>query len=193
MKTLKKITLLLLMLTSTLSFAKENKVLKIKTSAKLAVLEFQNVREGQELLVKDENGLIMYSETIQESGDLSKVFDLKKLKDGFYSIELDKDFEIVIQPFEIKNNTIQFDNNFERKIFKPLVNVDYNTLKVSKLSLDNSPVQIEIYFGDELIHSESIQNEKIINRIYKLSKKTKGEYHTVVKSNDRRYVEYFKI
>ncbi len=190
MKTIKKMTLVVLMLITTLCYAEKRNTV---TFSKVAVVEFVNAKKGQKLLVKDEYGIILHSETIKNSGDLSKAFDLNKLKNGLYTIELEKDFEIVIKPFEIKNSKAVFLTSEESTIFKPNVRTENNKLLVSQMTLGSNPIEVEIYYDGSLIYSESINGEKTMNRIYKLSETETGNYHAIIKSDDRTYVEYFEL
>ena len=188
MKTIKKMTLVVLMFISTLSYAEKR---NLTTLSKVAIVEFVNVKKGQTLFVKDQNGLILHSETIKENGQLSKRFDLSQLKEGEYALELEKDFEIIIRPFEIKNNAITFFESQETKVFKPVIRKENNKLLISQMSLESKPVVVEIYFDDELIYSETTKGEKTMNRIYKLSKYETGDYRTVVKIDNRIYKKQF--
>lgn len=190
MKTIKKMSLVALMFISTIGYAERRNVL---TFSKVAIVEFVNAKKGHQLFVKDEYGIILHSETIKTSGDLSKALNLKQLKDGKYTVELEKDFEIIIKPFEIKNNVLVFFKTNETKIFKPVVRQENRKLLVSQLSLKSEPVEVEIFFEDDLIYSETITGEKNINRIYKLQDETYGNYHAIIKIDNRSYIEYFKF
>lgn len=190
MRTIKKITLVVLMFVTTLSYAeKRNNVIL----SKIAVVEFTNAKKGQQLIVKDEFGIILHSETITKNGNLSKTFDLKQLKDGNYTIELEKDFEILIKPFEIKNNRIAFLKDNDQTLFKPVMRTENNKLLVSLMSLESESVNIKIFYEDDLIYSEAFEGKKTINRIYKLQDRELGNYYAIVKSDNRTYIEYFKL
>lgn len=193
MKTLKKMTLVVVMLVTTLSYAGKKEKNNAKTYSKSVMVEFVNARKGQKLFVKDEFGIILHSETVKNSGDLSKSFDLKQLKDGKYTVELEKDYEIIIKPFVIKNDVLSFIQDKETKIFKPLIRHKKNRLLVSQLSLASEPVNVEIFYEGELIYSETIEDEKTVNRIYKLQKEKFGNYYAIIKSSNRSYIEYFKL
>lgn len=188
MKTIKKMTLVVLMFLSTLSYAEKRNLTAL---SKVVIVEFVNVRKGQTLLVKDQYGITLHSETIKEDGYLSKKFDLTQLKEGQYTLELEKDFEIIIRPFEIKNNAIEFFESQETKAFKPVIRKENNKLLISQMSLESKPIVVEIYFDDELIYSETARGEKTMNRIYKLSKYETGDYRTVVKIDNRIYKKQF--
>ena len=193
MKTIKKMTLIVLMFATTLSYAEKKGKRNTVALSKVAVVEFFNAKKGQKLFVKDEYGIILHSETVKNSGNLSKTFDLKQLKNGTYTIELDKDFEIIIKPFEIKDNTITFYTKKETKVFKPIIRTDKNKLLVSRMSFESNPIEIEIYYNNSLIYSEAIKGEKTVNRIYKLSDVETGDYHAIIRTGDRDYVKNFKL
>ncbi|MBR9845113.1 MAG: hypothetical protein GYB35_02910 [Algicola sp.] len=193
MKTLKKMTLVVILLITTLSYAEKKEKNKANTYSKSIMVEFVNARKGQKLFVKDEFGIILHSETVKSSGDLSKSFDLKQLKDGKYTVELEKEYEIIIKPFEIKNDVLTFIQDKETKIFKPLVRHKKDRLLVSQLTFASEPVKVEIFYEGELIYSETIEDEKTVHRIYKLQKENFGNYYAIIKADDRSYIEYFKL
>lgn len=190
MKTIKKMSLVVLIFTAALSYAEKR---NFTVLSEVALDEFVHMKKGQELLLKDQFGLILYSETIKSNGNLSKPFDLKQLKDGQYSLELEKDFEIIIKPFEIKNNALEFFENQETKVFKPVIRSENNKLLISQMSLESKPIVVEIYFDNELIYSETARGEKTMNRIYKFSKFESGNYSTVVKIDNRTYKKQFSF
>ena len=193
MKTIKNLILVAAVLVSTLSYADKGNGFKTTTYSKITVVEFENVKKGQQLIVKDNDGEIMYSEIIDSNGTISKTFDLKYLKDGNYTLELDKDFEIVVKPFKVTKNQILFSTSEETKKFKPLVVNENSQLRISKLNLELEPVEIEIYYDGDLIYSEVINKETIVNRVYKLSEFETGNYYTIVTVKDRSYTNYFKM
>lgn len=190
MKTVKKIALVALMLVSTLSYAGKS---NSSYNARITVVEFANAKKGQQLIVKDEFGLTLHSETVSKTGKLTKIFDLKQLTNGIYTVELEKDFEIKIKPFIIKNNTVTFLTHEEITEFKPVVRRKENTLFLSQLSFGLNPVNVEIFYGDDLIYSETIKDEKSIKRVYELSKFKTGEYRTIITADDRTYINDFKL
>lgn len=193
MRTVKKMTLVALMLVTLSGYAEKRENNHSKRVTKSVLVEFVNVKKGQKLLIKDEHGRILHSEIVKHSGDLSKAFDLNQLNDGTYTIELEKDFEVIIKPFDIKNNGLTYLETKETKIFKPLVRSEKDRLLISQLSLNSNPVKVEIFYEDELIYSETITGEKTVNRIYKFQDESFGNYHTIVKSDNRSYIEYFKL
>ena len=64
---------------------------------------------------------------------------------------------------------------------------------VSKLAFQKENMEIELYYKGNLIHSEAVVSNSILNRVYKLDKNIKGEYTAIIRVNDRAYVENFKL
>ena len=164
---------------------------------KATVLTLENVDEGQQLLIKSVNGTILYKEEIKKEGYYQKEFDLTSLPNGNYFFELEKDMEIQIIPFNVSSTNVKFAKENEVKIFKPLVKSKNNKLYFSKLSLDQKPVMVEIYYNNansyESIFSEKIENTQVIERIYSLDKEKSGTYKVITKSDGRVYTQVFTI
>ena len=99
----------------------------------------------------------------------------------------------MIKPFKIKENIVIFEENEEKTIFKPVIRNQENMIFISKIALDNEPMQVVIYYNDEVIFSETIQTETILNRIYRLEKEIKGNYKVVFYNNNRSFENAFKI
>ncbi|MDW5289488.1 hypothetical protein [Formosa sp. PL04] len=163
-------------------------------------LTLDNVKAGQQLSIKDVNGLVLYNKTIEEEGIFSNKFDLTALPNGKYFFEHEKDYQIKIIPFNVSFNEVKFDKENEKIIFKPVVRVKGNHMYFSKLDLEKEDVRIKIYLegnknssGYNLVHTEDFKNMEKIERIYSLSNTRQGNYKVVVSANGREYVEYFSI
>ena len=165
-----------------------------KNDSKKKNFTLKNVKQGNQLIIKDLNGIILYKEQIKNSGNYSKGFDLTSLPDGSYVFELEKDFEIKSFPFTVSSKTVEFNEN-ETTIHKPFVTFKNNYIYVSKLALNNEPLDVKIYYqdGEGLIFSENIKDTKVIEKVYKLALKAKGDYKIVLSSNGREYYEYITL
>jgi len=197
-KNTKKGILMVTLMVASLSFA------NAKTSFDNTVVDaertsvtFANVKEGDLLSIKDENGIVLYKESIQHAGIYTKGFDLTSLPDGKYLFELDKDVEITVIPFKVSTNKVEFDKDLEKTIFKPTTRVEGNFVFVSKLSLSEAPLKIKVYYGSDfnnydLIHSETIENTKLIERVYKLDGLNNGTFKIVYQTEGRQFTEIIK-
>ena len=190
--TIKKyLVVIVMMLVTSINYANKNTAVKIVDGKKVRI-EFETVKKGHTLSIKDKNGTVIYSQEIENSGTYSKVLDLSKLEKGNYTTELEKDFEIIIKPFTVLDGQVSFDE--EKTIFKPVIRTENNLVLISKLAFDNQPLKIAIYYNDEVIFSETVTDEKnLLKRVYKLSKEEKGDYKVIINSNNRSYIKDFNI
>jgi hypothetical protein len=194
MKTkLKQIILAALIFTTLIGYANEKDNSKNLKAKKTVKVEFSNVKKGQTLTIKHNEGLVLYNNEIKNSGNYSKTFDFSALEDGIYSAELDKDFEIIIKQFYVKNGLVTFLNSNNEKVFKPIVRTEGNLLFLSKLAFNKEPLKVTIYFKNEMILSETLKGQELIKRVYKLSENQSGNYKVVLSTDDRTYTEDFTI
>ena len=190
---IKKIILVALMFGTLITNANEKDNTNYKEAKKTVKVEFNNVKKGQTLTIKNSNGLTVYNNEIQNSGDYSKTFDFSALENGIYSAELNKDFEIVIKQFNVENGLVTFLNNKDEKIFKPIIRTEGELLLISKINFNNEPLKVTLYYNDEAVLSETISGDKLLQRVYKLSEKEVGAYKVVVSSDERTYTKDFTI
>jgi len=196
-KRINNIVIMLVMMISVTIYA-DNKY-SLDATKKSTVLTLNDVKKGHELVIKDSNLLVLYRESIAQSGTYTKGFDLTALPNGNYYFELDKDVEIVVIPFKVISNNVTFEKEKETIVYKPTVRAENNHLFVSRLSLDVEPLSIEIYYresydqSEDLIFSEKFENTKIVERVYELSKEKKGKYTIVFTSKDRQFTEHIKF
>lgn len=162
------------------------------------MVTIKDVREGQRLVIKDLNGIVLYKEIIEQTGIYSKTFDLTELPNGHYFFELDKGLQIKTIPFTVVSNNVTFEKDKETVIYKPYIIIDNNSVYLNALSLEGNPLDIKIFYSGtngspELIYSETIKNTKNIGKAYKLLKDALGEYKVVVNTNNRTFTEHFTL
>jgi hypothetical protein len=190
--TIKKYLVVVMMLGTLINYANEKKNSINTIDGKKVKVEFKTVKKGHMLSIKDENGVVMYSQEIKRSGTYSQIFDLSKLQKGNYTTELEKDFEIIIKYFSVLDGQISFKD--EKIIFKPVIRIKDNLILISKMNFEKEPLKIVLYYNDEIILSEKVKDaDAIVNRVYRVSKKIKGDYKVVINSNNRTYKKDFNI
>ncbi|TNJ47252.1 hypothetical protein KFZ70_04320 [Tamlana fucoidanivorans] len=190
----KKGFLMVTLFATLLSFANDASKFKITFEAKRTPLTLYNIKKGNVLSIKDENGLLLYKELLQQSGIYSKGFDLTSLPNGTYMFELEKDFEIKLIPFYVKSNTVTFQKKLEETIFKPAFRVEGDMVYMSKLNLNRKPLKINFYFLDgnhsELMYSKTLKNQQLIEKAFKLEGLSLGTYKIEVISADHTFEKH---
>lgn len=191
--TIKKYLLVALMFGTLITNANDNEVLNTTSDIKKVKIAFETVKKGHVLTIKNEDGTVLYSKEIEKNGTYSRTFDLSKLEKGNYTTELNKDYEIIIKSFSVNDGTVKF--NDVKKVFKPVIRTENNLVLVSKMGFDKEPLQISLFYKDEIIYSETIKDDKkpVLNRVFKVSKEEKGDYKVIINTNERSFTKKFNI
>ena len=190
--TIKKYLVAVAFLLSLVSYATEKNISTTIDGKKVKV-EFTAVKKGQVLSIRNANSIIMYSDVIEMAGNYARTFDLTGLENGKYRIELEKNFETIIKPFLVKNRLVTFLPEENKTIFKPVIRIEDNLLLISKISLENQPVKITLYYKGDVIYTENTRDGKILNRVFRLLKNKKGNYTVAISANEKKYSKRFKI
>ena len=193
MKTIfKKYFIVVLMFGTFINYATEKNISTTIDGKKVKV-EFTAVRKGQVLSIKNANSIVMYRDIIEMAGNYARTFDLTGLENGKYTAELEKDFETIIKPFLVANGLVTFTPEENKTIFKPVIRIQDNLLLISKISLENQPIKITLYYKGDVIYTETAKDIKVLNRAFRLLKNKKGNYTAAINANGKKYSKNFKI
>lgn len=160
---------------------------------KVSIIELDYVKKGQRLYIKDTNNNILFEQEIERNGSYTNQFDFSTLKDGYYVLEMNKDFEIVETPFAIKSGVAFFNNSQKKKVYKPYVRVKDNKVLVSKLNFNKNSLEITIYYKGIAIHHDEVTNEEFVNKVYALDTDIKGNYRVEIKSEGKLFYNNLSI
>lgn len=180
-KTLKTIALVLAMLGTCANYAADNSSHPKKE------------KKDDLVTVKNASGKTIYSNQIEFKGNITSVFDFAHLEQGIYTVEVNRDFEIEVTSVKVSELDVVVLYNTELTIHKPVFRTEKTKLLISKIALDDKDMHVELYFENELIHSETVTGDEILKRVYQLDKNERGKYTAKIKSNGRTYIEHFKI
>lgn len=185
---IKKNVVLVMLFTVLCSYAKETSSILNNENGK-TILVLKEVKQGEQVIIKDTYGVVLFEESIQQNGNYMKSFDLTGLPDGHYNFELDKALKTKIFPFKVSLNNVTFDKTNETVFYKPVVKLKDNVLYINKLNIGKAELKIKVYYKSEegitLINSETIENALEIKRLYSLSKEKTGTYKIVFESNGK--------
>jgi hypothetical protein len=154
---------------------------------------YNYVKKGSQISIIDVYGEVIYSGEIKHNGNLTTLFDFSQLENGEYTVEVTRDFEIEINTIKVKDRSVSYITANKKTVFKPVVRNRNGQVLISKLALTSDTMEIELYFEGDLINSETIKGGNVLNRVYKLDETIKGDYTAIIKSNDRVFIENFKI
>lgn len=192
MKTIKRTVLAtILMFATMVNFANTTNDNDLNT--KKVTITFDNVNVGHKLTVKNSDGVTLHTENVKRVGDLMKVIDFSKLENGNYTLELEKDFQVEVKSLKVTENNVIFDNTATKIIYKPVFRTEDYKVMISKIAFDKKPLKIALYHEGNVIFTETLSGDTILNRVYSLNDKVKGEYRIVMHNNGRSYTNTFSI
>ena len=189
--TIKKSLVVVFMLGTLINYANEHLTSDNILDAKRVKVEFNAVKKGQTLTIKNNVRTTVYNQEIKTSGNYSRTFNLTALENGNYTAELDKDFEVIVKPFIVENGSVTFLE--EEKVFKPIIKIEKELILISKIESDNKPLKVTIYHENEIIFSEKVEGENTLKRIYSLSKSPRGNYIIIINTNNSTSSKNFRI
>ncbi|GAA3631569.1 hypothetical protein [Flavivirga jejuensis] len=190
-KKIEKSLLLVTMFTVVMGNASEISSFKIEGELKGTALTIEDVKKGDLLSIKSDNGITIYKELIQLAGTYENGFDLTELPNGNYFFEIDKALKIRTIPFSVSSNKVSFEKDKEVIVFKPFVRTKDDLVYITKLALNYEPLKIRIYGkqdgGYHLLRSDKIEGVQSIEKLYKLEK---GNYKIELNSNNNKYTRF---
>lgn len=193
MKTIKRnlLVAVVFMLGTLVNYANVDENFK---STKLIKVVFENVQKNHDLVVKNSEGVVLHKENISKDGYLVKFFDFSYLNDGEYTVEVNKDYEILIKSFKVENSKVVVSKNVEKTIFKPVIKTIDNHIQISRINFDKSALNISIYYKNNIIVEEVVKSDdKLVNKLYKLDDTIKGNYRVIVSNNNKSYTKEFTL
>ena len=113
------------------------------------------------IFIKNTNGKIIYEKFGNIHTNNIEDIDFSYLKNGYYTLEINKDFQIELKPFTVISGKAIFHPKAEKTIFKPVIRSNKNKVLISKLNFEAYSMKVNIYYEDELILSDDIEGEKI--------------------------------
>jgi hypothetical protein len=187
MKTILKFTAVTaLMFTTVVGLAKEPKLsLMTADQKKSLIVELDSQYKESFLKIIDENQNIIFSEKISETA-YTKKFDLNKLENGSYYLELDNSLRSLVYTISVENGEVKILKKKENN--KPVFRKKGSKLYLNLLNLDSKDVQIKVFDSDNrMLYTEIIENESIVTKAFNFETAHEDRYTIVVKDGKNTY------
>lgn len=139
--------------------------------AKQTLVRVANLTTGSAVLrLKDAQGHVLHRESIK-GNTYMKRYNLSKLPEGEYTIEVRSNEGVSQEAFTLSNGTAQ------SVYFKPAVQIDEAMVKVMFKNSIASPVSLKLYdrFG-EVLYQETVACQEQYAKGLNLSKLSAGQY-----------------
>jgi hypothetical protein len=173
----------------------------------LNVQEHFSIQDGKitnvnpKLVIRNKKGIAIFEGTVFNSSSMEELVSDMDLSNGSYTYEVIGDTNLEITSFVVEETTILFDAKGAKTIFMPTLRVKDDLVLVSQLSLLKEPLKIKMYYSAEednskifdLIYTEKIGEEMILERAYSLDKSKTGDYKIKFISNGKVFTETFSF
>ncbi len=156
--------------------ADETVQIKQTETSKVAVA-FSEAPKGTVIVkISDDQDRLIMRDRISQTEAFAKKYDLKDLPKGTYSIEV-LDQSGVISSASVENFT-----EVKPEVFSRVSKMNDNSYRLLVSNLKSNEVEVLIYDGDKMIHSEMIDNPQGLHKIYTIQKAGKDGISFKVKT-----------
>ncbi|MDP6921420.1 MAG: hypothetical protein QGH06_00430 [Lutibacter sp.] len=161
--------------------------------SKLIQVSFSNNDGDLALFVKDLSGRVLYEEDFKGTY-YAKQYNCSRLPSGTYYFEVSGATKITKIPFEVSDSNVLFNHLANTVYYKPTVRVKDRFVYVDKLSLNNQPMSLSLFGGEEQpLYSELLQGSIYQRRVLDLSRQPAGQYTLVLESEGQQFVRDVNI
>jgi len=139
-------------------------VLIRKTETTKVAVSFNEAPQGTVIVrITDSENRLILRDKINKAEAFAKKYDLKALPQGSYSVEV-TDESGVLRTASFNNFTVE-----TPAVFSRVSQIEDNKYRLLVSNLQSKEVEVLIYDGDRLIHTEKIDNPQGLHKIYTLS------------------------
>ena len=172
MKNLLKISLLCVaLLSSVVAFSSSKMNIKIASKAdKVLSLTIDEVTIGATIHVRDYEGEILFSDSINKVGAYFKTLSFYELPKGMYFIENITDKKISVIPVMVNEKDVKLMKAYEETYLAPEITLEGDILKVLVSNNSNASVTISVYdYNGTLLNKAETFTDKLILGSYDVS------------------------
>jgi hypothetical protein len=173
----------------------------LNAKGQFSIQEGKIVTENPKFVIRNKKGVAIFEGTNDNSTSMEELVSDMDLPNGTYTYEIIGNTNVEITSFAVDETAILFDARSRRTIFTPTLRVMDDLVLVSQLSLLKEPLKIKMYYSPEeddskifdLIYTEKIGEEMILERAYSLDKSRTGDYKIKFISNGKVFTETFSL
>jgi hypothetical protein len=164
---------------------------KISSVQKSVVVNLGNVeKETISIAIADAQGHVLTSELVKNTPNFVKRYNMSQLENGTYTLTVTKKTVRTVQPFEIKDNSLEISEIEKKEKFIPVVNFKNDKLDVNVLLGNYSNITVTIL--DNEGHKVSEDKNYVVldlHKRYDLSKLPTGVYMVEVMAGDETFYQ----
>ncbi len=157
-------------------------------------MSVQDLKEAATVLMRDDQGVILFEATTPEKGSFTKTFDLKELPMGTYYVSVRTSLSERVQPVEKTRLGIEVNTSRSREFFTPTIKAGRGHVDVSLFNGKVADVGISIFDNDNhLLLREELENVVLVEKRFSTEKLPFGRYYIVVEAPNKTYTKAFDV
>jgi|GEM_PF-421363 len=143
---------------------------------------------AMEVTINDGNGdIVYYKQSNKANTSYKKIFDVRNLENGEYSIELKTKGMISKRDLVIADDRIYVGKADKAQLIAPYIGLDNEKLVFTHLNFENEKYQLGIYGETGLVYEGTLENASPINAGFDVSKLKAGKYEVILHSDTREF------
>ena len=152
-----------------------------------AILEISdNADKKYEISITDASGdEVYYKKVLGEQQNFKRMYDLSKLEDGVYKVEVNTDGELNEQFVTVSPKGVELGESI--KVVHPFFSFKDDLLIMTYLNFGSEDMSLSVYDNDGLVWSKEIGNKFELQKAFDFSKLDKGDYRIVLASEVHDY------
>ena len=190
MKTIKKLILSTAFLFIT-AFGMANEIdLRIVSDKedKTLVFRYDNLSTDATLKFIDEQGNVIFAESLEDKTEYLKRFNLNSLETGTYFLEVEDAIKETEYMILVEDSGISIENKLEKN--KPVFRKKDGMVYLNLLNLSKKEVEVKVFDdSNRLVFNQVFENEELIEKAFNFKKAFKGQYSIMVKNSNDKYFE----
>ncbi|MGS2740096.1 DUF3244 domain-containing protein [Sinomicrobium sp. M5D2P17] len=152
-----------------------------------------NVQKSVGLSLIDKNNRVLYAENIEIDGEYKRTYNFDRLPEGQYFLEVESATKVKRYPIIVDAHSAKLYYNENNEMYKPIVSVRNKMVYVNLLSLDKSPLHVEVYDANSnLLYQETLKGSYELGKMYDFSNVNNGTYTLVMTHKNKTFVEKVK-
>ncbi|MDF1698602.1 MAG: DUF3244 domain-containing protein [Saprospiraceae bacterium] len=191
------IALLILINSNVKAASISNLEIEPQAQEKTLMLSFLTKGLGEiNIQIVDQNENVLFSEKVNSGNSIQKKFILDNLSLGDYSLEVEDEFKITVQPLTVESNDISVNREFRKTHFKPQIRLTQEGKYLDFDWLMNKEGEVEFSIEDSYSNF-SFENkttvQKLVQKRFDVRQLPKGLYYVTVKNDEHTFYETIRI
>lgn len=163
---------------------------------KMFLLSFKTEGRGDvNIKIVDQYEHTIFATSTKKKKSFEKIFNLKQLENGVYTLSIDDEFRVVIQTIRLNFTGLEIDNEQRKQFYKPQVSMSNSgkMLNINWLMNTQRAYQLTIEDESSSILFEHELNNYDIHQQYNLSSFPSGLYYLTIKNESQVYYKTIKV